>query len=213
MPRSSPGLRPATADDVTALLVLMDSVHAWLIARGRPEQWGTVPFSHIPGFPGRVADWARRNVVTMAERDGRCVGMLAAALTVPPRIPAGTVPDGSMFIHTVMTDRGPGGRGAGAALLKEAERLARSHGAPALALDHWAGSPELNRLYDEHGYVKVTEYTDEQAGEPIRNTVRVRPLRAPDRTAQNEEPTQAPASPGLALRSFPHRRFSYGDPP
>ncbi|MFF3438467.1 GNAT family N-acetyltransferase [Streptosporangium sp. NPDC002721] len=179
MPRPSPELRPATAGDVAALLTLMDSVHAWLVARNRPEQWGTVPFSRIPGFPGRVADWARQGVITLAERDGRCVGMLAAAPVVPPRVPAGAVPGGSMFIHTVMTDRGPDGHGVGAALLEEAERLAGAHGAPALALDHWAGSPELGRLYDERGYVKVTEYTDDQADTPIRNAVRVRSLHVP----------------------------------
>ncbi|NAS25910.1 GNAT family N-acetyltransferase [Herbidospora sp. NEAU-GS84] len=172
MPRSSPKLRPATADDVAALLTLMDSVHAWLLSRGRPGQWGAVPFSRIPGFSDRVADWARQNVVTLAERDGRCVGMLAAAPLIPPRIPAGAVPGGSLFIYTVMTDRGPEGHGVGAALLKEAERLARAHGAPALALDHWAGSPELDRLYDDHGYVRVAEYTDERVG----NVVRVKSL-------------------------------------
>ncbi|MGI5489379.1 N-acetyltransferase family protein [Microtetraspora malaysiensis] len=178
MPSSSTRLRLATTDDVPALLSLMDSVHAWLIARGRPEQWGTVPFSRIPGFPHRVADWTREGVITLAERDGRCVGLLAAAPMTPPRIPATAVPDGSMFIHTVMTERGPDGRGVGSALLEEAERLARAHSAPALALDHWADSPELGRVYDDHGYVKVAEYTDEQDGKPVRNAVRIRWLRA-----------------------------------
>lgn len=172
-------LRPATADDVEALLSLMDSVHAWLIARGRSEQWGTVPFSRIPGFPGRVADWARQGAITLAERDGRLVGALAVGPAVPPRIPAGAVPDGAMFVHTVLTDRGPDGRGAGTALLREAERLAREHGAPALALDHWAGSPELDRIYDAYGYAKVAEFTGEQAGRPVRYAVRVRDLRDP----------------------------------
>ncbi|MEQ4720691.1 GNAT family N-acetyltransferase [Nonomuraea sp. B19D2] len=176
MPRPSLELRPATADDVSALLTLMDSVHAWLVARGRPEQWGAVPFSRIPGFPDRIADWTRQGVITLAERDGRCVGMLAAAPMVPPRVPAGAVPEGSMFIHTVMTDRGPDGQDVGAALLEEAERLAQAHGAPALALDHWADSPELGRIYDEHGYVKITEYTDDQDGKPVRNAVRIRYL-------------------------------------
>ncbi|MFI9551076.1 GNAT family N-acetyltransferase [Nonomuraea endophytica] len=167
-------LRPATPDDVPALLALMDSVHAWLIAQDLPEQWGTVPFSRIPGFPGRVAEWTGLGVVTLAERDSRQVGMLAAAPATPPRIPSATVPDGSMFIHTVMTDRGPAGRGVGSALMAEAERLARTHGAPALALDHWADSPVLGRLYDEHGYNKVAEYFDEH---DVRTTVRVRLLR------------------------------------
>ncbi|MEU0477917.1 GNAT family N-acetyltransferase [Streptosporangium sp. NPDC006013] len=178
MPRPSVQPRSATTDDVPALLSLMDSVHAWLIAQDRPEQWGTVPFSRIPGFPDRVSDWTHQGVITLVERDGRCVGMLAAAPLIPPRIPAAVVPDGSMFIHTVMTDRGPGGRGVGSALLEEAARLARAHSAPALALDHWAGSPELGRIYDDHGYVKVAEYTDEQDGKAIRNTVRVRYLSA-----------------------------------
>jgi GNAT superfamily N-acetyltransferase len=178
MPNPSIRLRPATTGDVPALLTLMDSVHAWLIARDRSEQWGTVPFSRIPGFPDRVADWTRQGVVTLAERDGRCVGMLAAAPMIPPRIPATAVPGGSMFIHTVMTERGPDGHGAGSALLEEAERLARAHNAPALALDHWAGSPELGHIYDARGYVQVAEYADEQDGKTVRNAVRVRCLGA-----------------------------------
>ncbi|MFI6904434.1 GNAT family N-acetyltransferase [Nonomuraea sp. NPDC050394] len=167
-------LRPATSGDVPALLALMDSVHAWLIARDLPEQWGTVPFTRIPGFAGRVAEWTGLGVVTLAERDGRQVGMLAAAPVTPPRVPPATVPGGSMFIHTVMTERGPAGRGVGQVLMAEAERLARSHGAPALALDHWAASPVLGRLYEEHGYTKVAEYVGE---DDVRTTVRVRHLR------------------------------------
>ncbi|MEV4896467.1 GNAT family N-acetyltransferase [Nonomuraea sp. NPDC055795] len=167
-------LRPATPGDVPALLALMDSVHAWLIAQDLPEQWGTVPFSALPGFPSRVAEWTGLGVVTLAERDGRQVGMLAAAPATPPRIPPATVPAGSMFIHTVMTDRGPAGRGVGSALMAEAERLARTHDAPALALDHWAGSPVLGRVYDGHGYTEVAEYVDEH---DVRTTVRVRHLR------------------------------------
>ncbi|MFD9949253.1 GNAT family N-acetyltransferase [Nonomuraea sp. NPDC059023] len=167
-------LRPAAPGDVPALLALMDSVHAWLITQDLPEQWGTVPFSRIPGFAGRVAEWTGLGVVTLAERDGRQVGMLAAAPAIPPRIPPAAVPGGSMFIHTVLTDRGPAGRGVGPVLMAEAERLARTHGAPALALDHWAGSPVLGRLYEGHGYTKVAEYAGEH---DVRTTVRVRHLR------------------------------------
>lgn len=180
MPDAAIRLRSATSSDAAALLSLMDSVHAWLVAQGRHEQWGTVPFSQIPGFPARVSDWAGQGVVTLAERDGRCVGMLAAAPMVPSRIPAAAAPAGSMFIHTVMTDRSPDGRNVGAALLAEAERLARTHHSAALALDHWADSPELGRIYDKHGYVKVTEYTDESDGRTIRNAVRVRYLESGD---------------------------------
>ncbi|WP_067812977.1 GNAT family N-acetyltransferase [Actinomadura kijaniata] len=176
MPKHPLRLRQATTGDVPALLALMDSVLKWLVAQGRPRQWGTVPFSQQPGFADRVAGWTSQGVITVAERHGRCVGLLAAAFVLPPRVPVGVVPDGSMFIHTVMTDRGPDGRGVGSALLAHAERLARTHNAPALALDHWADSPELGRIYHEHGYVPVAEYTDQHDGNTVRNLVRVRRL-------------------------------------
>lgn len=172
-------LRPATADDVPALLALMDMVLEWLVARGRPAQWGTTPFSRLPGFPDRLVGWIASGVVTVAERDGHLVGAMAAASMVPPRVPPGLVPDGSMFVHTVLSDRGPAGRGVGTALLAEAERLARAQGAPALGLDHWAGSPELAQLYDRYGYVQVGEYVDDRNGTPVSIVVRVRPLSAP----------------------------------
>jgi GNAT superfamily N-acetyltransferase len=172
-------LRPATPDDVPALLALMEAVLEWLVARGRPAQWGTIPFSRIPGFPDRLGGWVAAGVVTVAERDGRLVGAMAAAPMVPPRVPPGLVPDGSVFVHTVLSDRGPAGRGVGAMLLAEAERLARGQGAPALALDHWAGSPELAQIYDRCGYVQVGEYVDDRNGTPVPTVVRVRTLSVP----------------------------------
>ncbi|GAA3837517.1 hypothetical protein GCM10022226_69520 [Sphaerisporangium flaviroseum] len=176
MPHRHITLRPATAADTPALLALMDSVLEWLVACGRPEQWGTVPFSQIPGFPERVTDWASQGVITLAERNGKCVGLLALAPLVPPRIPTGLVPEGSMFVHTVMSDRGPDGRDVGSTLLDEAEHRARTLKAPALALDHWAGSSELARVYDRRGYVKVAEYDDDQGENTVRNAVRVHHL-------------------------------------
>jgi GNAT superfamily N-acetyltransferase len=178
-------LRVATTADLPAVLELMDAVLGWLVARDRPQQWGDVPFSRIPGFPGRVAEWVAQDVITLAERGTDCVGILAIAAVVPPRIPAGLVPAGSMFVHTVMTERGSRGRGVGSLLMREAERRARAVCAPAVALDHWAGSDELHRIYREHGYTAVGEYDDDrQAGAPkVRNVVRVLDLRgtAPDR--------------------------------
>jgi GNAT superfamily N-acetyltransferase len=168
-------LRVATAADLPALFELMDSVLGWLVARGRTQQWGGVPFSRIPGFPDRVADWVAQGVITIAERGTDCLGMLAMAPVVPPRIPAGLVPPHSMFVHTVMTERGPRGRGVGSLLMQEAERQARAASVPALALDHWAGSDELRRVYRKHGYTNVGEYDDDrQAGAlKVRNVVQV----------------------------------------
>jgi GNAT superfamily N-acetyltransferase len=176
MPQSEITLRPGTAEDVPSLLSLMDAVLAWLVTHGRSEQWGTTPFSQVPGFSARVAHWVAQGVITVAERDGRCVGVLAAAPTTPPRVPAGMVPEGSMFVYTVLSDRGSEGRGVGRALLNAAERLATERGCPAVALDHWAGSAELARIYDDYGYIKVCTYIDNHDGNDTRNVVRVRLL-------------------------------------
>ncbi|MDG4824853.1 GNAT family N-acetyltransferase [Asanoa sp. WMMD1127] len=166
-------LRVAAPADLPRLLELMDSVLSWLVARGRTQQWGDVPFSRIPGFPDRVADWIAQRVITLAERGTDCVGILAMAPVVPQRIPAGLVPASAMFVHTVMTERGPRGRGVGSLLMQEAERQARAASAPAVALDHWAGSDELQRIYHKHGYTPVGEYNDERANAPTRNVVQV----------------------------------------
>ncbi|UBU08295.1 GNAT family N-acetyltransferase [Nonomuraea gerenzanensis] len=169
-------LRPATPHDIPALLALMDSVLAWLVARGRTEQWGTVPFSRIPGFPELFTTWTAQGAITTAERATTCVGLLALAPTPPPRIPPSLIPDGALFIHTVMSARGPSGQGVGRALLEEAARQAESSGAPAVGLDHWAESAELDRIYEQHGFVKAGTCEETKDGRTTLNTVRVRHL-------------------------------------
>jgi GNAT superfamily N-acetyltransferase len=166
-------LRPATAQDLTALLSLMDSILGWLVERGRTEQWGAVPFSQIPGFPQRFQEWTSQGAITVAERGGTPVGLLALAPAVPPHIPPGLLPQNTLFVHVIMSDRGPAGQGVGQALLEEASRRAEAHQAPGVALDHWAGNADLDRIYDKHGYVKVGEYTVEKDGRTTLNTVRI----------------------------------------
>jgi GNAT superfamily N-acetyltransferase len=178
MPDQIISLRAATTEDLPALLGLMDSVLAWLVEQGQTEQWGELPFSRIPGFPERVREWVTQGVITLAERGDRCVGLLALAPQAPPRIPEHLIPDGAMFLHTVMSDRGDRGRGVGSTLMDEAERRARAVSAPVLALDHWAGNADLARIYESRGYRAVGVYDEEHDGSPnVRNVVRVLPLR------------------------------------
>jgi GNAT superfamily N-acetyltransferase len=170
-------LRTATAQDIPALLSLMDSILTWLVARGRAEQWGTVPFSRIPGFTNRFTQWTSQGVITLAERAGTPAGLLALAPAIPPHIPAGSLPEGTLFVHTVMSDRGPTGKGAGQLLLNEAIRQAAVRGAPGVGLDHWAGSTELDRIYDKHGFARVGTYeAKEEDGRRVLNTVRIHHL-------------------------------------
>lgn len=54
-------IRPGGEDDVPAVLALLDGAVAWLVARGRPGQWGVDPLSANP----------RRVALTWPGRPGR----------------------------------------------------------------------------------------------------------------------------------------------
>jgi GNAT superfamily N-acetyltransferase len=164
-------LRPATADDVEPLFALVDSVVAWLVARGRAEQWGAQPLSDSPEFRERTAQAVAAGLVTLAVRDDTLVGAILLAESYPDYVPAGLVPDGALYVHTLVSDRTSAGAGAGALLLDHARASAEAAGIP-LALDHWAGSPELATLYEKAGFAEVGEFSLDH-GTPWPGTVRV----------------------------------------
>jgi hypothetical protein len=165
-------LRPATPADVPPLLDLVDGVVAWLLARGRSGQWGARPVSEHAGFRDRTAAGVAAGQVTVAVRDGAGVGAILLDRVLPAYVPAGLVPPGALYVHTLVSDRGPAGTGAGRLLLDHAVTSAARG---PLALDHWAGSPELADLYSRAGYVAVGSFVLDQRGEPWTGTVRVRP--------------------------------------
>lgn len=170
-------IRKAAPADAPVLLALMETVQRWLSDQDRTEQWGSTPFTRIPGFTERFARWVDQGVITVAERNGRAVGVMAAAPAVPSQVPSGTAPEGSLFIHTVLTDRDAPGRGVGAVLMAEAERQARRIEAPAIALAHWAGSEELSSVYRGYGFDVAGEYDEpESGGRATRQVLRVKLL-------------------------------------
>jgi GNAT superfamily N-acetyltransferase len=165
-------LRPATPADLEPLLALVDSVVAWLVARGRSAQWGADPASASPAFRERTAQAIAAGVVTVAVRDDVLVGGLLLTDSQPDYLPAGLVPDDALYVHTLVSDRTAAGKGAGALLLDHARSRAEAAGVP-LALDHWAGSPELARLYDQAGFTAIGSFTLGHAT-PWHGTVRLR---------------------------------------
>jgi GNAT superfamily N-acetyltransferase len=112
--------------------------------------------------------------VYVAERDGVVVGALLVAPEAPGYVPRDALPDGLLYIVQVVSVRDDRGRGVGRRLMEEAERIATSAGVTAVALDHWAGSPELASTYERYGYRAVDEFVIEQRGEPWPGTVRLK---------------------------------------
>ena len=166
-------IRPATPADVAPLLALADAAVAWLVARGRAGQWGDSPLSASPDFRHRIVAAVDAGLLTVAERAGSVVGAVLLDTAVPPYVPAGLVPPDALYVHSLITDRTPAGTGAGRALLHHARTVAA--GRP-LALDHWAGAPELATLYARAGYAEVGTFTLTGGRDtPWPGTVRVRP--------------------------------------
>lgn len=163
-------LRPATPADVEPMLTLADGVVAWLVARGRSAQWGAEPLSASPAFRDRTTQAVEAGLVTVAVRDGAVVGAILLADSHPDYVPAGLIPAGALYVHTLISDRTPAGRGAGTLLLDHARASAAEAGVP-LALDHWSGSPELAALYEKTGFTAVGEFTLDH-GTPWHGTVR-----------------------------------------
>ncbi|HET6988261.1 MAG TPA: GNAT family N-acetyltransferase, partial [Kribbella sp.] len=69
-------IRRAGRDDVPAVLALLDGATEWLVARGRPDQWGTEPHSTSPRRVAQITEFAESGGLWVAEQDGRVVGAL-----------------------------------------------------------------------------------------------------------------------------------------
>lgn len=169
-------LRPGREGDVDALVGLLDHVIAWLVSRGRPGQWGTRAASERPEIRQRTEALVAAGAVTVAEREGRVVGALAVSTEAPPYVPAAHVPPDALYVLQVTSRRDAAGRGAGRLLMERAEALARGDGRTTLALDHWAGAPELGAIYAGLGYEEVDRFEIEDDGRPWPGTVRVKRL-------------------------------------
>lgn len=172
--RPPPELRPGRSADVDPLLTLLDDVVAWLVARGRSGQWGAAPPSGNPAFRAEFERAVAAGTLTVAVRAATVVGAVILDPHRPPYVPADLVPPDALWVHTLVTDRTPAGRGAGRLLLDACRTRAAASGAP-LALDHWSGSPELAAVYERAGYREVGTVVVPMPSGPWSGTVRVRP--------------------------------------
>jgi ribosomal protein S18 acetylase RimI-like enzyme len=145
-------IRPGTATDVPLLLALFDEAVAWLVARGQPGQWGTMPWSQRPRAVGYVKAWANGRGLRIAqEHDATPLGALVLG-TRPPHVEPIDEPEG--YVEALVTSRRHAGRGIGARLVAAAADEARAAGAAVLRVDCWAGAPPLVAWYERQGFAR-----------------------------------------------------------
>lgn len=151
---------------------MVDDVIAWLVARGRSGQWGATPLAGHPALRADTAGRIAAGAVTVAVRKGAVVGTVTLDGQHPAYLPAGLVPAEALFVHTLVSARTPAARGTGRLLLDRCLARAADAGVP-LALDHWAGSPELAGFYERAGLRAVGTVVLPQRDGPWTGTVRL----------------------------------------
>ncbi|MCX5402918.1 GNAT family N-acetyltransferase [Streptomyces sp. NBC_00335] len=153
-------IRPGGPADVPAVLDMLDSAVAWMNARGNTEQWGTIPYSRIPGGVERVQRYTTENSPYLAELDGMPVGALVLDSGPSPKMPM-IEPAGEpeRYVRLLVSDRRHAGLGIGAALLARAVEETRRAGVELLRVDCWAGGTgELVAYYERNGFTRTAGF-------------------------------------------------------
>ncbi|WP_031478831.1 GNAT family N-acetyltransferase [Streptomyces bicolor] len=153
-------IRDGGPGDIPAILGMLDSCVEWLVAQGRPGQWGTKPLSQSPKTVESVTRAVDEGDVFIAE-----VGDVpAATLTLghsPGPYLAHLPPPGEpeRYIHWLASDRRFKGHGVGGALLAHAAEVTRRSGVSLLRVDCYAGDDgRLVRYYESNGFVRTETY-------------------------------------------------------
>jgi GNAT superfamily N-acetyltransferase len=150
-------IRPGRADDVPAVLALLDLATEWLVSLGRTDQWGTQPHSTNPRRIAQVGEFARNGGLWLAEAESRVVGALSVGDALPYAPPAD---EAELYVQLLVSDRASAGSGIGATLLDHARKLARQRGVRLLRLDCFGGGDgALIRYYERQGFTRAQTFT------------------------------------------------------
>lgn len=150
------GFRLAEHSDASLLVRLRDGAARWMQEHGI-DQWkpGEMGEDH---FRARMAE----GEVWLAENRGQVVG--GWELWWTDESAWGVRPPDAGYVHRLMVDRAAAPRGAGGAMLAEAERRIAAAGRRWARLDCVAGNERLRGWYEEAGYTVVGEQPLKQGG-------------------------------------------------
>ncbi|GHI83508.1 GNAT family N-acetyltransferase [Streptomyces xanthophaeus] len=152
-------IRPGSPADAPVILDMLDGAVAWMNSRGNTEQWGTIPYSQIPGGVARVERYTTDNAPYLAELDGRPVGALVMDTGPSPQMPIAPAGEPERYVRLLVSDRRYAGRGIGAALLAHAAEETRRAGVDLLRVDCWAGGGgELVAFYERNGFTPTDPF-------------------------------------------------------
>lgn len=149
-------VRTGSTVDTDAVVALFDANIAWLVERGRSEQWGSEPWSGDPGKVTFVRDLLASGPVTIAEKDGKVVGASVLADHPMPYVPATDEPE--RYLKLLIASPAHRGEGIGHRLIEMARAATVAAGIDLLRVDCWSGGDRrLVAYYVSEGFTPTQE--------------------------------------------------------
>ncbi|MFE2558950.1 GNAT family N-acetyltransferase [Streptomyces sp. NPDC059352] len=150
-------IRKGGAEDLPAILAILDSAVAWLNGKGITAQWGTEPFSARPAAVRQVEDTLAEGDPWIVEIDGVPAGTMTLTPHPGKHVPRADEPE--VYVRLLATDTRFHGHGVGAALLAHAVEETRRRGVSLLRVDCFAGSEgRLIAYYEGQGFTRTEAF-------------------------------------------------------
>lgn len=129
--------RTGSIEDTGSVVALFDANVAWLVERGRADQWGSSPWSENQRSVDFVRDLLSSGEVTIAEIQGDVVGASVVADHPMPYVPATDEPE--RYLKLLIASPSHRGEGIGHRLIMMAKEATIAAGVELLRVDCWAG--------------------------------------------------------------------------
>ncbi|MFF3758995.1 GNAT family N-acetyltransferase [Streptomyces sp. NPDC002185] len=150
-------IRKGGADDLPAILAILDSAVVWLNDKGITAQWGTESFSARAKAVEQVERTMSEGDPWIAEIDGVPAGTMTLTPHPGPHVPPAGEPE--VYVRLLATDARFHGHGVGAALLAHAEAETRRQEVSLLRVDCFAGSEgRLIAYYEGRGFTRTEPF-------------------------------------------------------
>jgi len=158
-------IRPATADDMPAILGLIDSSAAWLRKHKNTNQWAK-PWPDEKTRDGRITRGIARRETWMVEDGGALAGTLTYRNRANPDLWTDTElnEQRAVYVSRLIVDRAYAGQGLGAALIDWAGlRGIQEWQADWIRVDVWTSNVGLHNYYkgQHFEYVRTVEVEHE----------------------------------------------------
>ena len=143
-------------EDAGAVLALFDANVAWLVERGRSEQWGSDPWTGNPRLVEFVEGLLSTGVITIVEIDGEVVGASVVTDHPMPYVPPLGIPE--RYLELLIASPAHRGKQIGRQLIERARALTVKDGIDVLRVDCWSGGDKrLVRYYIDQGFSPTEE--------------------------------------------------------